>query len=82
MNFQQWPPPRMEDWSALLAHRGDIAADSGKKFCAFESSERARDFLFHLDHTDILFCQVIGKWDLKIMEKSEHPFFIVLQEIK
>ena len=66
----------------LLAHRGDIVVDNGKKFCTFESSETARNFLFHLDHTDILFCQVVGEVDLKIMEKSKHPFFMVLQTIK
>ena len=69
------PSEVLENRPALLAHREDIAADSGKKFCTFKSSERARDFLFHLDHTDILFCQVVGEGNFEIMEKSKHSLF-------
>ena len=66
----------------MLTCRGDIAPDDGKELSALERSERARDILLYFDHADILFCQMIGEGDLEIVEKSEYPFFEVLQTIE
>ena len=38
--------------------------------------------MLYFDHADILFRQIIGEGDLEIVEKSEHPVFVVLQTIK
>ena len=54
----------------MLAYRGDVAADSGKKFRSLESSETTGDFLFHFHHAGILLRLVVGEGDLEIVEKS------------
>ena len=55
---------------ALLAAGGEIAADAGEALGTVEGAEAARDFLFHLDHADVLLALVVGEGDIGVNKEG------------
>ena len=67
---------------ALLAASREIAANAGEALGAIESSKAAGDFLFHLDHADVLLALVVGEGDVGIEQEGEDAIVIVLQAVE
>lgn len=67
--------------AALLAHRGNVTANSTEGLSSPPSSKGAGDFLFDLDHSDITFGQIVVKRDAKVIHKSQDLGFVFVQTV-
>lgn len=71
-----------EDRKSIFAGSRDIAADGKEALGTPDCSKGTGDFLFYLDHADILFGAVIGKGDIEVVKESHYPRFMVFQAIQ
>jgi hypothetical protein len=55
----------------LFSGGRDDGSEANKDACAFEGSERARDFHFDLGHAQVLFGQVVGAWDVEVDQEAQ-----------
>ena len=67
---------------AVFSSGGYIAADGEKALGALHGSEAAGDLLLHLDHADILFGKIVGEGDARVVQKRQHPGFVLLQAVE
>lgn len=72
----------VKDVLAVIAGRGDVAADVTEALSTPFSTETAEDLLLQLDHAGIAFRQVVVKRHFTIVKKGEHSSFVAVQTVQ
>ena len=66
--FGNW----IQNVTVLLSCCRKVASYSGKVFCPLYCAETSWYFQANFDHSNILFGQVVWKWNIYVMKESKH----------
>ena len=67
---------------ALLAAGGEVSSDASEAFGPVEGTEATRDFLFHLDHADVLLGLVVGEGNIGVHKEGQHTEVVVFKSVE
>ncbi len=71
-----------DDQAPLLASGRDVGAYGGEGLGTAAGTEGTGDLLFHLNHADVSFCQVVVEGHTKIIHERKHLGFVLPQAVE